>query len=466
VIDEIPPGKTISKTISLQATETLTSGSAKLRLEAKEGNGFDAAPMLVEFKTQALRAPKLQVTNCYLDGEAVVKTGEVMRVIAKIKNVGEGPAQDVRAAMILENSDIYPSGETSLSLGSMEIGAEKTAKFEFFVNNRYSGDAKLPIFINIDEKRGKYGIRHQSMGLALGKVATSPTLVKFNSQEEPAPSKAQTALDAPDVDTPPNTNMPIDPNAYAIVVGIEKYRQKGIPPVQYAAHDAQTVYSYLTQSMGVDSKNVILLANEQAAKTDLEKYFGPWLANRVTDKSRVFIYFAGHGAPNPETGEGYLIPYDGDPNYTDVTAYPIRALYEAMAKLPSQNVTVTLDACFSGQGSRSIIAQGARPLITAVDQTKSVGDNTVVLSAAKANQISASYPDAQHGLLTYFLLRGLKGAADLNHDGIITTTKLFKYVMPQVEREARKQNVQQTPGIVPSVDDLGTLGDSVWLKAK
>lgn len=465
-IGEIGPGKTVSKDISIQGSEALSSGNAKLRLETKEGNGFDASPLLVAFKTQALRSPKLQIVNCDLDGEAMVKAGEVMRVIVKVKNIGDGPARDVRAEMTLENPDIYPSGEPAVSLGAMDIGAEKTAKFEFFVNSRYSGEAELPIFISISEKRGRYGIKHQSMGLALGKVSASPTLVQFNSQEEVAAPSTASAPELPDVDTPPHTSMPVDPDAYAIVVGIEKYRQQGIPHVQYAARDAQTMYRYLTQSMGFDPKNVILLANEQATKADLEKYFGPWLFNRAVEKSRVFIYFAGHGAPNPETGEGYLIPYEGDPNYTNVTAYAIKALYAALAKLPTKNISVTLDACFSGQGSRSLIAQGARPLVNVTDASKSVGSNTVVLSASQSNQVSASFPEAQHGLLTYFLLRGLKGAADANHDGVINTAELFNYVAPQVEREARKQNLEQTPGLVPSVDALGALGDLVWLKTK
>lgn len=246
-----------------------------------------------------------------------------------------------------------------------------------------------------------------------------------------------------DVDIPPAAKTAANPDAYAVVIGIEKYRQKGLPGVDYAARDAETMQRYLVQSMGYDSANVILLQNEGATKTDLAKHFGPWLSNRMTKKSRVFIYYAGHGAPNPATGKGYLAPYEGDPNYTKITAFPIQALFDGLAKLPAKDVTVVLDACFSGAGGRSLLAKGARPLVTTVKTT--AGSNTTILSAASGAQVSVSYPKGRHGLLSYFLFEGLHGAADANKDGSIDTGELFTYVRSKVRREARKQNFEQTP---------------------
>jgi hypothetical protein len=188
-----------------------------------------------------------------------------------------------------------------------------------------------------------------------------------------------------DVDSIPRGAAKVDPDAYAIVIGIEKYQQDGIPPVDYAAHDAQTMYSYLTGAMGFDAKNIVLLTDAQATKTSLEKNL-KWLSNRVTAKSRVFVYYAGHGSPNPETGQGYLMPYEADPSYLDETAFPIAKLYASLGKLPTQDVTVVLDACFSGQGGRSLIAKGTRPLVSVV-QSKAE-PNTVVLAAAGSNQVS------------------------------------------------------------------------------
>jgi uncharacterized caspase-like protein len=260
-------------------------------------------------------------------------------------------------------------------------------------------------------------------------------------------SKMEPAAAKFDVDAVPASMSPVDPDAFAVVIGVEKYRQDGIPAVDFAARDAQTMYAYLTGAMGYDPKNVVLLTDEHATRTDLEKNL-KWLSNRVTAKSRVFVYYAGHGSPNPETGEGYLMPYEADPSYLDETAFPIAKLYASLGKLPTKDVTVVLDACFSGQGRRSLIAKGTRPLVSVV-QSKAE-PNTVVLAAAGSNQVSASFPEARHGLLTYYLLAGLGGQADANHDGKITAEELIAYVRPAVERAAKLQNVEQTPSLMSS----------------
>lgn len=261
-------------------------------------------------------------------------------------------------------------------------------------------------------------------------------------------AEIKTAARAPaapklDVDRTPKTAAKPDPNAYAVVIGVEKYRQAGIPAVDYAARDAKTMYEYLTESMGFDPQNVISLTDGEATKTDFEKHFGKWLRNRVDAKSRVFVYYAGHGAPNPTTGEGYLMPFEADPAYLDETAYPVARLYSELAKLPTKDVTVVLDACFSGQGSRSLIAKGTRPLVSVKEAKSPAG--LVVIAAAAGTQVSASDHAAKHGLLTYHLLAGLQGAADADKDGRINANELFAYARPAVQRAARLQNVDQTP---------------------
>ena len=282
-------------------------------------------------------------------------------------------------------------------------------------------------------------------GLLLQQIADGRSAI-YHTGLASGPSRTPRLAEAPiDVDSIPRNGAKVDPDAYAIVIGVEKYQQDGIPPVDYAAHDAQTMYSYLTGAMGFDAKNIVLLTDAQATKTSLEKNL-KWLSNRVGAKSRVFVYYAGHGSPNPETGQGYLMPYEADPSYLEETAFPVAKLYASLGKLPTQDVTVVLDACFSGQGGRSLIAKGTRPLVSVV-QAKAE-PNTIVLAAAGANQVSASFPEARHGLLTYYLLAGLQGEADAKRDGKITADELIAYVRPAVERAAKLQNVEQTPSLV------------------
>jgi hypothetical protein len=250
-----------------------------------------------------------------------------------------------------------------------------------------------------------------------------------------------------DVDELPAIKVKHNKNAYAIVIGIENYRQK-LPKADYAVSDARLVSEYLTRVMGYPEENVVTLANDRAALGDFVKYFEKWLPNNVEKGGTVFIYYSGHGAPNTKTGDAYLVPYDGDPTFITETGYPIARLYESLGKLKAKDITVVLDSCFSGAGGRSVLAKGAKPLVMTINMP-TMRKNISVMTASSGEQISSTYDEKDHGLFTYFMLKGIKNEDVIKQDGSIKMDDLFGYIKPQVERIARKQyNNEQTPQLI------------------
>lgn len=257
-----------------------------------------------------------------------------------------------------------------------------------------------------------------------------------------------------DVDQVPTISPKPRKNAYAVVIGVARYREN-LPQADFADRDAKLMSAYLTKVMGYGEENVVVLLNERAAKGDLEKYIEGWLPNRVEEGDSVFIYYSGHGTPNPKTGEAYLVPYDGDPTFIDKTGYSLKRLYEHLAKLPLKEAVVVIDSCFSGSGGRSVIAKGMRPVGLSVENPILSAGKTVVLAASAGDQVSSSYDQKAHGLLTYFFLKGLQGEGDGNKDSTIELGELFAYLKPQVERVARREfNNEQTPQLIGSPELL------------
>lgn len=288
----------------------------------------------------------------------------------------------------------------------------------------------------------------------LAEFAKAKTSASAVAASKPPGPETPRGAPASDVDTLPAARSLSNRHAYAIVIGIEQYRE-ALPKAEFADRDAVLMGEYLTKMLGYPEENVVVRTNEKAAKTDLEKYFEAWLPNNVEKDASIFIYYSGHGTPNIKSGEAYLVPYDGDPTFIEKTGYPLKRLYAALDKLPAKDITVVLDSCFSGAGGRSVLAQGAKPMVLSVENAIVAGRKTVVLSASAGDQISSAYMEKGHGLLTYFFLKGLRGEGDLNKDGRVELDELFEYVKPNVQKVARKQfNNEQTPQLLGSPELL------------
>ncbi len=237
---------------------------------------------------------------------------------------------------------------------------------------------------------------------------------------------------------------------YAVVVGIEDYPD--LPAAAYAERDAAAAKSFI-RALGVPERNIVLLTGNRATKTGMEKTIEAWLPNNVSEKSRVYVYYSGHGAPDTKTGDAYLVPSDGDPQYLAQTGYPLKRLYAKLGELKAKSVLVALDSCFSGAGGRSVLAKGTRPLVGKVDMAVQSQGKVSVISASAGDQISGSNDEAGYGLFTYNFLQGLNGAAK-DAQGRVTLQSLYGYLKPRVQDDARRGNREQTPQLQSGGEDL------------
>lgn len=232
----------------------------------------------------------------------------------------------------------------------------------------------------------------------------------------------------------------------ALVIGIDRYAE--LPPASHAERDADAARDFF-RAMGVPDRNIMILKGARATKTGFEKTVEAWLPNNARPGSRAFVYYSGHGAPDPATGDAYLVPYDGDPQYLAQTGFPLKRLYQALGRLKARRIVVMLDSCFSGAGGRSVLAKGTRPLVGKImtaPPAESAGSRLLV-TASGPDQISGSDETAGHGLFTKHLLEGLNGGAK-DAQGRVTLASLYDYLKPRVEDEARRGNREQAPKLI------------------
>jgi Caspase domain len=256
---------------------------------------------------------------------------------------------------------------------------------------------------------------------------------------------------------PPPAPRP-QPERWAVVVGVGQYEDPGIPRLRYTVPDADAVYQLLTGPGGFPRDHVLLLTDRAERKPTLRNLkwaLGTFLSRSAKKDDTVVIFFAGHGAPeiDPRGLERdgiakYLVPLDADLDDLYGTALPMDELQTIFNRIEAERIVVLLDACYSGgAGGRTFLAKRTRA--TALDDlflerlTRAKG--RAIITAARPTELSLELPELGHGLFTYYVLDGLGGAADANHDGIVSLQELYEYVEHQVAEKSRAAGANQHP---------------------
>jgi len=100
------------------------------------------------------------------------------------------------------------------------------------------------------------------------------------------------------------------PKDWGLIIGVEDYAH--LPRVDYARKDALVIKEYFNKILRVPEENIIYLIDSDATKARINGYLKKFISNNISKETTLYVYFAGHGAPDMQKGEPYLIPYDGD----------------------------------------------------------------------------------------------------------------------------------------------------------
>jgi len=250
------------------------------------------------------------------------------------------------------------------------------------------------------------------------------------------PGKGPAKVFDSDVDRP-GYSLAENADDYAVIVGVETYQT--LQSAEFAKRDAEAVRAHL-HALGYPLQNIALLTDSQATGNKIKSYLESWLPKNVKPGSKVFFYFSGHGAPDTDTKEAYLMPWDGDPQFVE-TGYPLKRLYRQLGELKAKQIVVAMDSGFSGAGGRSVLAKGARPLVSRLDEVSaSELGRVVALSAAGGDEIAGIEEAQGHGLFTYYMLKAFNEPS-----GLKTLEQVYARLKPQVADAARRSSRGQTP---------------------
>jgi Uncharacterized protein containing caspase domain len=96
----------------------------------------------------------------------------------------------------------------------------------------------------------------------------------------------------------------------------------------------------------------------------------------------------------------------------------------------------------------------ARPVRIVAEEQDEIPSNFTIFSASKLNQISSGLKEANHGIFSYYLMKGLEGKADTNQDKKITNGELLAYMDQNVSQKASELGRQQNPSLAGDPDKV------------
>ncbi len=126
---------------------------------------------------------------------------------------------------------------------------------------------------------------------------------------------------------------------HALVIGNNDYAH--LPKLKTAINDATAVAKLFEGKYGFNV-TLLLNANRSRILNSINK-----LRSELTAKDRLLIYYAGHGELDRESGTGYWLPVDAEPE-NDTNWIANESLSRHLRAMTAHHVLVVADSCYSG----------------------------------------------------------------------------------------------------------------------
>jgi Caspase domain len=242
---------------------------------------------------------------------------------------------------------------------------------------------------------------------------------------------------------------------YGVIVGIARYADSagGVTSLQFADRDAQEFRDFLLSPDGgsFPKDNVRMLLNEDATAQNVRSALFTFLT-KAQPQDEVVLYVAGHGAPDPNDPRNlYLLTYDTKLDDMGGTAFPMWQLQDVFTRvLKAKRVVTFADTCHSYGFSGERRGKKSNNLVNQYVVKAANDADRAVITASDISQLSYESDKwgGGHGVFTFFLLKGLRGEADLNKDGTVTAGELFAYIHDNVDKATSgNQSPMALPGL-------------------
>ncbi|MDR1758949.1 MAG: caspase family protein [Fibrobacter sp.] len=217
------------------------------------------------------------------------------------------------------------------------------------------------------------------------------------------------------------------------------------PKLRYAAQDAKSFMSVLSEMGGVSKQNEIFLEDPSvkeidAAMTTMEKHFAA--APKIKGRREILFFYSGHADER-----GLLLGKE---------VFPWKDLRKQISNLSADVKISVIDACGSGAITR--LKGGVSVPAFLMDESSDMKGYAFITSSTQ-DEASQESDRIKGSFFTHAFVSGLRGGGDLTGDGKVTLSEAYQFAFNET-----LHRTQQTMGGAqhPSRDmNLAGTGDVV-----
>jgi uncharacterized caspase-like protein len=204
----------------------------------------------------------------------------------------------------------------------------------------------------------------------------------------------------------------IHAETYVVVVGISNYAY--INSLKLPEKDAQSIASLYKSRKA----HVTLITGRSATKSGILKALQTQFS-KATSSDEVIFSYSGHGYT------GGLCPYEMKQTSDGLT---YKEVWDEFKKSQAGKKIIFADACMAG---------GFRIQSHGDSVTKHSHVPVLTFLSSRSHESSRENALMANGVFTTYLLRALRGKADVNRDRKITAKELFDYVSKGVKEKTQ-----------------------------
>lgn len=180
---------------------------------------------------------------------------------------------------------------------------------------------------------------------------------------------------------------------------------------------------------GWEQDHILCFLEEEATTDAIMNTSFEWLNTNGADEDDIILYFFNmHGyyiptdlppVDEPDGKDEIICPWDPTVNGFNIETYIVDDnLAARFTTLKSNNIVLIFDTCHAGG---------------MIDGSSDLGcSGRVVLTSCDVNEASCMFFARLHWMFPYYLIQGLKGRADLNHDGFVSAEEALIYTKEPV----------------------------------